>query len=264
MPSSAAAGPTTCWGSCAASSRSRPITSGGEPHAAHHASSGNLDARGQGDVDTLTVAEYLKRSRWGRLRYRVYRHPLFMFLPGASFLFFIRHRFTIGLPRAWRRERRSVHATNVAIVAVLALAWCTIGLGTFLMIDVPIVMLGALDRNLDVLHSAPVRRGLLAAERLLGLHTLRSRGKLVLPFAAAVAVVHGQHRLSSHSPPEQPHPQLSLARLLCRRAGLSPGDDLRTPRESQVHRAEALGRKIPADGGLQRGSCHAADVLRRH
>jgi omega-6 fatty acid desaturase (delta-12 desaturase) len=112
-------------------------------HAAHHASSGNLDGRGQGDVDTLTVSEYLKKSRWGRLRYRLYRNPLIMFLPGASFLFIIRHRFTIGLPRAWRRERRSVHATNLGILTVLALAWWKIGLGTFLMIDLPIVMLGA-------------------------------------------------------------------------------------------------------------------------
>jgi omega-6 fatty acid desaturase (delta-12 desaturase) len=112
-------------------------------HALHHASSGNLDGRGQGDVGMLTVAEYLRRSRWGRLRYRLYRNPLIMFLPGASFLFIIRHRFTIGLPRAWRRERMSVHATNLAILAVLALAWWTIGLGTFLLIDVPSIMVGA-------------------------------------------------------------------------------------------------------------------------
>ena len=45
-------------------------------HAIHHATSGNLDRRGIGDIDTLTVREYLARSRWGRLRYRLYRHPL--------------------------------------------------------------------------------------------------------------------------------------------------------------------------------------------
>ena len=48
-------------------------------HATHHASSGNLDRRGLGDVDTLTVEEYRARSDWGRLRYRLYRHPLVMF-----------------------------------------------------------------------------------------------------------------------------------------------------------------------------------------
>ena len=28
-------------------------------HAVHHATSGNLDRRGMGDIDTLTVREYL-------------------------------------------------------------------------------------------------------------------------------------------------------------------------------------------------------------
>jgi omega-6 fatty acid desaturase (delta-12 desaturase) len=112
-------------------------------HARHHVSSGNLDCRGQGDVDTLTVAEYLGKSRWGRLRYRFYRHPLFMFLPGACFLFMIRHRLTLGLPQSWRRERRSVHCTNLAILAVLAVAWWKIGLLKFLAIDLPSVAIGA-------------------------------------------------------------------------------------------------------------------------
>jgi Fatty acid desaturase len=48
-------------------------------HAVHHSTSGNLDRRGIGDIDTLTVQEYLARSRWARLRYRVYRHPVTMF-----------------------------------------------------------------------------------------------------------------------------------------------------------------------------------------
>ena len=45
-------------------------------HAVHHATSGHLGRRGMGDVDTLTVREYRERSRWGRLKYRIYRHPL--------------------------------------------------------------------------------------------------------------------------------------------------------------------------------------------
>ena len=48
-------------------------------HAINHASSGNLDHRGLGDVNTLTVHEYLARSLWGRLCYRLYRHPIVMF-----------------------------------------------------------------------------------------------------------------------------------------------------------------------------------------
>ena len=69
-------------------------------HALHHATSGNLDRRGIGDVDTLTVGEYLSLSRWGRLRYRVYRHPLVMFGLGPAYLFFLQHRFPVGLTSA--------------------------------------------------------------------------------------------------------------------------------------------------------------------
>ncbi len=61
-------------------------------HAAHHAGSGNLDRRGLGDIDTITVAEYKARSYWGRLAYRLYRHPLVMFGIGPVYLFIFKQR----------------------------------------------------------------------------------------------------------------------------------------------------------------------------
>jgi acyl-lipid omega-6 desaturase (Delta-12 desaturase) len=112
-------------------------------HARHHVTSGNLNHRGHGDVGTLTVDEYLERSRLGRLSYRVYRHPLFMFFVGSSYLFIVQQRFTRGVPRSWRRERISVYATNLAIVTALGLAWCTIGVPTFLLIELPVVTLAS-------------------------------------------------------------------------------------------------------------------------
>ena len=69
-------------------------------HAIHHASSGHLERRGVGDIDTLTVREYLALSRWGRLRYRVYRHPIVMFGIGPAYLFMLQHRLPVGLMRA--------------------------------------------------------------------------------------------------------------------------------------------------------------------
>ena len=72
-------------------------------HAIHHSTSGNLDRRGIGDIDTLTVDEYLARSRWGRLRYRVYRHPIIMFGIGPVYLFILRHRLPVGLMLTGRR-----------------------------------------------------------------------------------------------------------------------------------------------------------------
>lgn len=61
-------------------------------HARHHASSGNLDHRGFGDIDTLTVSEFAARPRWRQILYRLYRHPIVMFGAGPTYLFILRHR----------------------------------------------------------------------------------------------------------------------------------------------------------------------------
>lgn len=107
-------------------------------HAIHHASSGNLDARGLGDVDTLTVREYLARSPWQRLRYRVYRHPAVMLTVGPIWLFLIKHRLPLDIPRTWTREMTGVQLTNLALVGVIALLSYLVGFENFLWIQVPI------------------------------------------------------------------------------------------------------------------------------
>src|SRR3954452_22192498 len=100
-------------------------------HALHHASNGNLDRRGYGDIDTLTVAEYRARSAWGRLRYRLYRHPLVMFGIGPAYLFFLQHRLPVGQMRTGWRPWASVMATNLAIgLAAAGLIWL-VGLKAF-------------------------------------------------------------------------------------------------------------------------------------
>lgn len=112
-------------------------------HALHHASSGNLDRRGIGDIDTLTVKEYLSRSRWGRLRYRLYRHPLVMFGVGPAYLFFLQQRLPIGLMRGGWRPWLSTMATNLAIALCAAVVIWAVGVGPFLLVQVPIMLLGA-------------------------------------------------------------------------------------------------------------------------
>src|SRR5437764_8054172 len=90
-------------------------------HALHHATSGNLEHRGFGDIDTWTVDEYLARSRWERFKYRVYRHPAVLFGVGPVLHLFLRHRIpTIG-PRAWARGPRSTFWTDVGLAALTAL-----------------------------------------------------------------------------------------------------------------------------------------------
>jgi omega-6 fatty acid desaturase (delta-12 desaturase) len=112
-------------------------------HAMHHASSGNLDRRGMGDIDTLTVSEYRALSLWGRLRYRLYRHPAVMFGIGPAYLFLLQHRLPVGLMRGGWVPWLSTMLTNLAIaMAVAALIWL-IGVKAFLLVHLPIILLAA-------------------------------------------------------------------------------------------------------------------------
>jgi omega-6 fatty acid desaturase (delta-12 desaturase) len=110
-------------------------------HAIHHAGSGNLDKRGFGDIDTLTVREYRSLSPGKQRAYRLYRHPLTMFLLGPIYQFVLKHRFPYNVPSAWKREWRSVHMTNLALAGILLAAWATIGLKSFFLVQVPVSFL---------------------------------------------------------------------------------------------------------------------------
>ncbi len=109
-------------------------------HAMHHASSGNLDIRGFGDIDTLTVREYLSLSPFRRFLYRLYRHPLVLLVIGPVWQFVIKHRFPADLPRDWKREWLSVHRTNLAIIAVVATLGLVVGWERFLLVQLPITI----------------------------------------------------------------------------------------------------------------------------
>jgi omega-6 fatty acid desaturase (delta-12 desaturase) len=107
-------------------------------HAVHHATAGNLDRRGRGDVTTMTVQEYLSAPVWKRAGYRLMRNPLFLFTIGAWGVFFLTHRFWV--PGAGRRERWSVIYTNLAFLAVYLLLGSFLGYKEVLLVQVPIVM----------------------------------------------------------------------------------------------------------------------------
>jgi omega-6 fatty acid desaturase (delta-12 desaturase) len=112
-------------------------------HSMHHATSGNLDRRGMGDIDTLTVREYHARSRLGRLQYRLYRHPLVMFGIGPAYLFLLRHRLPFGLMRSGWLPWISTMATNAAIAAIAGTLIWFIGLQEFLLVHLPIMLIAA-------------------------------------------------------------------------------------------------------------------------
>lgn len=106
-------------------------------HAGHHATTGDLDRRGVGDVWTLTVEEYLALSPWDRFVYRVFRNPFILFMVGPLFVFLISQRFPHK--GGGDREKNSVTVTNLLIVAFVTAMCLFMGWKTFLMIELPIV-----------------------------------------------------------------------------------------------------------------------------
>lgn len=110
-------------------------------HAIHHASAGNLDERGVGDIETLTVREYQALPRLGRLRYRLYRNPFVMFALGPIYVFVIKHRWPWDTMRVAGMPWLSTLLTNLAIAALCAtMIWLT-GIMPFLLVHLPVVVL---------------------------------------------------------------------------------------------------------------------------
>jgi omega-6 fatty acid desaturase (delta-12 desaturase) len=112
-------------------------------HAVHHATSGNLGLRGIGDIDTLTVREFLARSSWGRLKYRLYRSPIIMFGIGPAYLFLLQHRLPVGFMRSGWQPWGSTQTTNAAILLIASLLIYLIGIKAFFLVHLPIMLLAA-------------------------------------------------------------------------------------------------------------------------
>lgn len=109
-------------------------------HAAHHASTGNLDRRGRGDVQTLTVAEYQALAPLKRLAYRLYRNPLVMVLLGAPINFIVLQR----LPTSRDRDAaRSILSLNVALVVAFGLPMLAIGVVPVLATYLPVMIIAS-------------------------------------------------------------------------------------------------------------------------
>ena len=109
-------------------------------HVLHHASSGDLNRRGHGDVWTLTIREYQALSRTGKLRYRLFRHPIVLFGLGP---------LQLALGQRWRsistatgkKEQASVRETNLALVALVLGFSALIGPLAVTKIYVPVFMI---------------------------------------------------------------------------------------------------------------------------
>lgn len=114
-----------------------------QSHAVHHAGSGNLERRGIGDVDTLTVREYLNLPRLKRIGYRLYRNPLVLLIIGAPVHFLLLQRLPQGVrdpsPSAWS----SVLSLNAVIFVVYGLLIALIGAKLFFMAFLPVAIISA-------------------------------------------------------------------------------------------------------------------------
>ena len=108
-------------------------------HAVHHATAGDLDRRGAGDVETITVDEYRARSFGGRVAYRTFRNPVVMFGVGWLWALMIQPRLFKASARP--RIKRSVMATNLALLVLVGGLCLLIGWQTFLLIQVPTAFL---------------------------------------------------------------------------------------------------------------------------
>jgi acyl-lipid omega-6 desaturase (Delta-12 desaturase) len=108
-------------------------------HGIHHATVGDLDRRSIGDIWTLTVDEFLAAPWFKRLRYRIFRNPLVLFVLGPVYEFLIAHRFFHKGAR--KSERYGVYFNNLAILAIIAAASLTIGFWTYALIQLPVLFM---------------------------------------------------------------------------------------------------------------------------
>ena len=111
-------------------------------HLRHHANIGNLDKRGEGDVWTLTKTEYLASSKWGKLKYRVYRNPLIMFGIGSLWVFLIQNRMTSKTMT--KKEKVNIYFTNAALLLLCIIMSMAIGFTNFLIIQLLILYISAI------------------------------------------------------------------------------------------------------------------------
>ena len=110
-------------------------------HAVHHATTGNLDRRGMGDVSLLTVAEYRALPRWRRIAYRISRNQLALLGLGPLYLFVLKYRLPVGLMREGKGVWISAMSTNLAIAGVVVGMCRLVGIQDFLLVQLPITLL---------------------------------------------------------------------------------------------------------------------------
>ncbi len=175
-------------------------------HAAHHATSGNLDRRGVGDILTLTVREYRALSPRRRRLYRLYRNPIVLFALVPTFLFVVLRRLPIEAPARRRGALISILSHNLALAGLVAGMIALIGPLDFLKIQAPITVIASTIGVWLFFVQHQYERGYWRAQRdwVFEEAALHGSSYLVLPkplqWLTANIGLHHVHHLSSRIP----------------------------------------------------------------
>lgn len=117
-------------------------------HARHHGSWNNLDRRAASGLDIysscLTVAEYVRLGRWRRGLYRLAHHPVVSHLILPPVVFLLLYRVPFDTAKEWRRERRAVYVTNLALACVIAGLGLAIGFAQVAAVQLPVMVVAAI------------------------------------------------------------------------------------------------------------------------
>jgi omega-6 fatty acid desaturase (delta-12 desaturase) len=120
-----------------------PIGYWARQHHLHHQGNGNLDKRGDGDVETMTLEEFRRASLPRRIWYRIYRNPIFLFGIAAPVHFVVMQRYPMGHQSKTLSGWASVLGTNLGIALYYASLIALFGIERFLWVYVPVVMLSS-------------------------------------------------------------------------------------------------------------------------
>ena len=184
-------------------------------HATHHATTGNLDQRGVGDIPTLTVAEYKAKPPMGRILYRLLRHPVVLFGIAPVYSFFIQSRLPVGQMTSGARFWVSALATDAALLVLLGTLVILGGLPVLVFVYLPMMLLAASVGMWLFYVQHQVRGHVMGRQRRMVGAGGRAAWLVALRPAARPAMDHRQYRRAPCSPPCQPDPVLSAARGFC-------------------------------------------------
>lgn len=215
-----------------------PFANWRRQHGLHHADWNNLDRKGGSDIysSCLTVREYLARSAWQRLLYRLPRHPLVANVLLPPVVFILLYRLPFDTPRGWTRERRSVHLTNAALAALFGTLAALLGWRQVLTVHLPIMVVASilgvwlftLQHRFETAHWTNAGQWSYVAAALTGSSWLRL--PRVLHWLTGNIGFHHIHHLN----PRVPNYRLSAAHAAIQKVrtvrGVSLMDGLRAPR----------------------------------